>query len=226
MYPRGTCLCSFYAWLRISIRGRVRPSVGLSVCPVLFSKDGKRCWNLSDYIINNDTSYDEWWWSSRIWCTPAVLSLFYLFSFTYLLTVFIAVFGEFTFGAGFELSWIGGLEAVMTRSHHVAHVQNVGKRGRRHHQLTRWHLNEYAFMFTVYAWHICSGVCVCMCVCVCVCVCVWIRYWLINLRNCCVIFFLNGCNQEIQRFFELCFFFLGGGSPNINKGKTNAIPCP
>ena len=64
---------------RISIRGRVRPSVRRSVGPsvrmsrVIFEQ---RIWTfLRRKVIKwyHNQWYDEWRWSSRIWCTPAVL---------------------------------------------------------------------------------------------------------------------------------------------------------
>ena len=66
--------------LRISIRGCVRPSVGPSVgrsvpsyfqTPNMAVFEGKKVidWHCKQW-------YNEWRWSSRIWCTPAVLVLF------------------------------------------------------------------------------------------------------------------------------------------------------
>ena len=58
---------------RISIRGRVRPSVGPSVrmSRVIFER---RIWPFLRVKIHQ--WYNEWRWSSRIWCTPAVLVRF------------------------------------------------------------------------------------------------------------------------------------------------------
>ena len=64
--------------LCISIRGRVRssvrPSVRRSVLPQLFSNAEYGCfWGWKVIDRHRKQWYNEWRWSSRIWCTPAVL---------------------------------------------------------------------------------------------------------------------------------------------------------
>ena len=69
--------------VRWSVRLSVRWSVRRSVCPflflVLFSNDEYgRFWGEKVIKQQRDQWYNEWRWSSRIWCSPAEL-VFFLF---------------------------------------------------------------------------------------------------------------------------------------------------